>query len=106
MTCSEAYARVIIIDFSKAFDHIDHQMLLEKMQSQGVRGYIQRWTHSFLKERQHLVKIGATLSDWATPNGGGPQGTLAGPLHYQLMSNDFNCHLSGHAEVCRRQHKL
>ena len=48
---------------------------------------ILRWTHSFLTERQHRVKIGATLSDWAFPNGGVPQ--LAGPLHYQLMSNDF-----------------
>ena len=57
-------------------------MLLDKMQSWGEPENILRWTHSFLKERQHRVKIGATLSDWASPNG-------AGPVHYQLMSNDF-----------------
>ena len=74
-------ARVLLIDFSKAFDHIDHAMLLEKLQARGVPSILLRWTYSFLQNRQQCVKVGGLFSDWLSPNGGVPQGTLAGPLH-------------------------
>ena len=64
-------------------------MLLNKMQMRGVPDDILRWIHNFLRERQHRVKIGTFLSIWVSPNGGVPQGTLPGPLHYQTMSNDL-----------------
>jgi hypothetical protein len=69
-------ARVLFIDFSKAFDHVDHTTVLDKMASLGVLPpFILRWMHSFLHESKQQVKIGNTVSSWTTMNGGMPQGT-------------------------------
>ncbi len=86
---SGASARVLLIDFSKAFDHIDHHLLLQKMSSRGVPDFILGWTRGFLCQRQQRVRVSDIFSEWASPNGGVPQGTLSGPLHYQIMANDF-----------------
>ncbi len=51
------YARILLIDFSKAFDHIDHNILLNKLNINGVHPTIQRWYHNFLQDKQQRVKI-------------------------------------------------
>ena len=60
------------------------------MVARGVPNILLQWTKNFLTNRQQRVKINGIVSEWLSANGGVPQGTLAGPLHYQLMSNDFS----------------
>ncbi len=60
---SKNYARLLLIDYSKAFDHIDHQILLHQ---NGVHPLIQKWYHSFLQCRQQRVKMGKPTSKWVS----------------------------------------
>ena len=86
---SQAYARILLLDFSKAFDHIDHHILLDKLSKSSVHPILTAWQKSFLTERQQRIKIGDTLSDPAILNGGVPQGTLSGPEDFLHMIDDF-----------------
>ncbi len=86
---SKNYARLILIEFSKAFDHIDHQILLHKLNQNGVHPLIQKWYHNFLQCRQQRVKMGKPTSKWVSVNGGVPQGTLSGPELLIHMMSDF-----------------
>ena len=68
--------RVLMLDFSKAFDRVDHTILLDKLANLGLPNFIVKWMTSFLCRRQQRVKIGQYVSDWSTINAGVPQGTL------------------------------
>ena len=83
----QAYARILLLDFSKAFDHIDHAILLEKLSKNDIHP----GQRGFLTNRRQRIKIGATgvNSEWAQMNGGVPQGTLSGPEDFLHMIDDF-----------------
>ncbi len=68
------YIRILLIDFSKAFDHIDQNILLNKLNINGVHPTIQRWYHNVLQGRQQRVKMIESFSEWNTVNGWVPQG--------------------------------
>ena len=68
-----------MLDFTKAFDFINHLLLLDKLQSYGLPANILRWMATFLLDRAQRVKIGNEYSHSGHPNGGVPQGTLSGP---------------------------
>jgi Reverse transcriptase (RNA-dependent DNA polymerase) len=68
--------RCLFLDYTQAFDRVNHMAVLEKMSSMGVQNIYQRWMHSFLSERQQRVKVGNVLSNWTQLNGGMPQGIL------------------------------
>ena len=53
-----SYVRVVMLDFSKAFDLINHHLLLDKLQSYGLPAHILRWMATFLLDRAQRVKIG------------------------------------------------
>ena len=57
------YARILLIDFSKAFDHIDHNILLDKLKTNGVPQICVEW-QAFLTSRTQRVKLANTKSDW------------------------------------------
>ncbi len=86
---SKNYARLLVIDFSKAFDHIDHQILLHKLDQNGVHPLIPNWYNSFLQGRQQRVKMGKPTSKWLSVNGGVSQRTLSGPELFIHMLSDF-----------------
>ena len=79
---------VVLTDFSKAFDLINHNLLIEKMIDLGVRRAIVPWVCDFLDNRQQCVKYNNTLSDYVSISGGVPQGTKLGPLGFQILIND------------------
>ena len=79
---------VVLTDLSKAFDLIDHNLLIKKTISLGVRGSIIPWICDFLHQRQQCVRYKKTLSDYVSLNGGVPQGTKLGPIGFQIMIND------------------
>ncbi len=51
------HSRILLIDFSKAFDHIDQNIFLNKLKINGVHPTILRWYHNFLQDRQQRVKM-------------------------------------------------
>ena len=75
----------MFVDYAKAFDHVDHSILITRLITLGVPAYIIRWIFSFLDKRQQRVKIGTILSTWLQLNGGMPQGTWLGPLTFVIL---------------------
>lgn len=83
------YIRVCYLDFSKAFDHIDHNILVEKLIAIGVRRSLICWICSFLTSRRQAVKLESAVSDWEITYAGVPQGTKLGPILFVIMINDL-----------------
>ena len=84
------YARILLIDFSKAFDHIDHNILLDKLKTNGVPQICVEWQNAFLTSRTQRVKLANTKSDWTEVAGGVPRGTLSGPENFLNMIDDLH----------------
>ena len=73
---------VVLTDFSKAFDLIDHNLLISKFIQIGVRESVIPWIRSFISGRQQCVRYNQTLSDNKKSNEGLPQGTKIGPCGF------------------------
>ena len=82
------YAASVFLDFAKAFDTVNHEILIDKHENYGVRGTVKFWFES-LKNRHQIVKIGDTLSDKMQITCGFPQGSILGPILFSLYINDI-----------------
>ena len=55
--------RILFIDYAKAFDHVDHNLVIQKLKALGVPDFMVRWLSSFLRVRQQRVKVIDIFSD-------------------------------------------
>lgn len=81
--------RLLLVDYKKAFDLVDHNVLLAKLNDLDVPNFIINWIGAFLSDRKIRVRINNELSDWLKINGSVPQGSKLGPLLYVIMINDL-----------------
>jgi len=83
----------VYLDFSKAFDKVDHQIVIEKLMILGIGGKLLKWIKSFLQNRHQRVIVNGFCSDLSNVLSGVPQGSVIGPLLFLIHIGDIDANL-------------
>ena len=85
---------LVLLDFSKAFDTINHRLLLEKLSILGFQNNALQWVESYLSDRKQQVRTENGVSDFIYLKNGVPQGSILGPLLFTIMVLDIRQHIN------------
>lgn len=83
----------VYMDFSKAFDRVNHSLLIAKLKALGVAGSALSWIHSYVSNRVLYVRAGGVVSDPIVVPSGVPQGSHCGPVLFCLFLVDLGQHI-------------
>ena len=90
---------MVLVDYCKAFDMVDHKLLLQKLKIYGIVGLEHKWCESYLSDRTQLVSLNGEESSTATMHHSVPQGSILGPLFFILFINDLPLHVTSDIDL-------
>ena len=82
---------IVFVDLKKAFDTVDHDILLEKLSHYGIKNTEHKWFSSYLGNRRQCCRVNGITSNFENITCGVPQGSCLGPLLFLLYINDLPC---------------
>ena len=86
---NKEFAIGVFLDLSKAFDTVDHSLLLQKLEFYGIRGIALEWFKNYISKRYHCVRYNNEISEKREITCGVPQGSVLGPLPFLIVQKYY-----------------
>ncbi|KAL8618799.1 hypothetical protein ACOMHN_000227 [Nucella lapillus] len=90
---------MVILDFAKAFDKVNHSLLLHKIHDYGIKGKTNKWIKSFLSNRRQAVVVDGEKAEFSSVKSGVPQGSVLGPCLFLVYINDLPKNLNSKVRI-------